>query len=128
MHLKVGATWIERFTVQFCIFSFTHTNKRRSSPKKKKEVKVLIAAHLGTLYSLLMNGISDDDLINVDKSHFVMNVNDSHKLSFAGETEVKYAEVVSGRKFLRWGLGCLKGNMGAFKLLSLYFRIRTGFI
>eukprot|EP00171_Calliarthron_tuberculosum_P003520 IDg3520t1 len=40
--------------------------------------------------------IDENDLGNADETHFLFNVDNGRTLGFAGQSEVKYADVVSG--------------------------------
>lgn len=40
--------------------------------------------------------MNDDDLSNASATHFVINVDNSRSLGFAGETDVRYADMVNG--------------------------------
>ena len=52
--------------------------------------------HLGVLQRGFGSGILDENLMeNVDKTHFVINLDNDHTLGFRGNTTIKYAEVVS---------------------------------
>lgn len=62
----------------------------------KEKIEVLVAAHLGKLCSLFENGMNDADVSNANETHFVINVDNSCTLGLAGETDVRYADVVNG--------------------------------
>jgi hypothetical protein len=52
---------------------------------------------LDVLQRGFQTGIFDENLIeNIDKTHFVVNVDNGRTLGFRGDTIVKYADVVSG--------------------------------
>lgn len=93
---NIEATWINSFTGRFRIVTCAHTGKHKSSPKKQGETEVSVAAHLRTLCRVFGNGMNDADLSNADETHFVINVDNGCTLGVAGETEDRYAGVVSG--------------------------------
>lgn len=94
--MKIDASWIKSFTARFRIVSRAHTGKHRSSPKKEEELELSVAVHLGTLCGMFSNGLCEDDVGNADETHFILNMDNGRTLGFACETEVRYADVVSG--------------------------------
>lgn len=55
-----------------------------------------VAIHLGNMSRMLRSGDFDEnDLSNVDETHFIFNMDDGRYLRFAGDSEVKYANTVS---------------------------------
>lgn len=56
-----------------------------------------MAVHLGTVYGLLFSGkLDENEVKNVNETHFIINADNGCTLGFGGDTEVKYADVLSG--------------------------------
>lgn len=67
------------------------------SHRKEEEIKLTIAAHLGTMSELFEgHRIEEKDIENANETHFLINVEDGKTLDFCGISEVKYADVGSG--------------------------------
>ncbi|RHY23144.1 hypothetical protein DYB25_007428 [Aphanomyces astaci] len=67
------------------------------SPAKKEHIEKTVAYHLGELQRGFASGDLDEDLLcNMDETHFVINEDNGRTLGFRGDSEVKYADVVSG--------------------------------
>lgn len=97
LHQKIDARWIQTFAERFRIVSRAHTGKPRLSPEKEMEIEIAAARHLGRMKKMLTSGKFDEcDIGNADETHFIINVDNGHTLGFMGDSEVKYADVVSG--------------------------------
>nr|KAE8934151.1 hypothetical protein PF009_g15863 [Phytophthora fragariae] len=73
------------------------TGKRQLSPEKTAEIEKSVAVHLGELKRGFDSGKYDENAIeNIDEAHFVIDFDNGKALGFGGETQVKYADVVSG--------------------------------
>ncbi|KAL3698368.1 hypothetical protein R1sor_012444 [Riccia sorocarpa] len=56
-----------------------------------------VAQHLGLLCGQFQSGRLDENLVeNIDETHFLINMDNGRTLGFRGDTQVKYADVVSG--------------------------------
>ena len=67
------------------------------SAAKQDHIEKTVAYHLGELRRGFESGDLNEDLLcNMDETHFVNNCDNGHTLGFCGDTEVKYADVVSG--------------------------------
>lgn len=97
LHEKVDSRWVQSFTERFRIVSRAHTGKYRMSPQKELEIEIDVSRHLGKLKRMLSSGEVDENNIgNADETHFVVNMDNGRTLGFAGSSDVKYADVVSG--------------------------------
>lgn len=97
LHLKIDRRWVQSFMERYRIVSRAHTGKHRASPAKEEDIEVSVAIHLGTVSGLMGSGEMDENNVeNADETHFVINVDNGRTLGFCGDTEVKYADVVSG--------------------------------
>lgn len=66
-------------------------------PAKIEFIERSIAYHLGILARGFRSGQLDENLQeNIDETHFIVNMDNKRTLSFRGDTEVKYANMVSG--------------------------------
>ncbi len=60
-------------------------------------MKKSVAYHLGQVKRDFETGVLDEDLVeNIDGTRFVINMDNGRTLCFAGDDNVKYADVVSG--------------------------------
>ena len=67
------------------------------SAVKQDHIEKTIAYHMGELRRGFESGDLNEGLLcNMDKTHFVINCDNGRTLGFRGDTEVKYADVVSG--------------------------------
>eukprot|EP00171_Calliarthron_tuberculosum_P022372 IDg22372t1 len=81
----------------FQIVSRALTGKLQTSPAKELFIEKEVAFHLGVLARQFRNKELDEiDVENADETHFVINIDNGRTLGFSGESEVKYADVVSG--------------------------------
>lgn len=78
----------------FRVLSRTHTRKPRFSPFKELEIETAVVAHLEMSITLPSGGyLEDNDVKNVDETHFFITIDMGRTLRFSGVTEVKYADV-----------------------------------
>lgn len=74
---------------------------KRLSPPKEFEIERAVPTHIFVLRKFIgIGGVDEKDVGNADETHFVINIDNGHKLGFSGETEVKYADVVAGREVM----------------------------
>ena len=77
---------------------------------------------MGVLQQALENGLFDKNLMeNVDKTHFVVNLDNSHILRFRRDTTVKYAEVVSGGNSITMVIKIYGGRESMIEMPMLIF-------
>lgn len=94
---KVNQRWVQSFMERFRIVSRAHTGKYKLSPAKELQLEVEVAKHLGEMQRMLSDGsVDENDLGNADETHFQVNMDNGRTLGFAGATDVKYSDVVSG--------------------------------
>ena len=79
------------------IVLLSQSGRLTCSPKKECEIKMHTAFNLGVLHRGFLSGAFDKNLMeNIDKTYFVVNMNNGRILGFRGDTSVSYTEVVSG--------------------------------
>ena len=67
------------------------------SLEKEQEIEMHTAHHLDVLQRGFQSGEFYEDLMdNLDKTHFLINVDNGRTLDFRGDSSVRYAEVVFG--------------------------------
>ncbi|KAF0767390.1 hypothetical protein AaE_002854, partial [Aphanomyces astaci] len=94
---KIKTRWIQQFMDVHDIVPRSQTGKLSLSPAKKEHIEKTVAYHLGELQRGFASGDLDEDLLcNMDETHFVINEDNGRTLGFRGDSEVKYADVVSG--------------------------------
>ena len=78
--------------------------------------------HLGVLQRGFRSGIFDENLMeNVDKTHFVVNLDNGRTLGFRGNTTVKYAKVVYGGESMRMVIRISGGRRSMIEAPILIF-------
>ena len=93
----VTRRWIQTFTNRHGIVSRSLTGNHQLSAAKQLFSGKEVAFHRGTLKRDFETGaIDENDVDNVDETHFMINMDNERTLGFSGESEVKYADVVSG--------------------------------
>jgi hypothetical protein len=94
---KLNPSWVQRFMDAHNIVLLSQRGKLSCSLGKELQIEMQAAHHLGVLQRGFQTGIFDENLIvNIDETHFVVNVDNGRTLGFRGDTTVKYADVVSG--------------------------------
>lgn len=89
--------WVERFMNANQIVSRVQTGKLRPSDKKIELIEREVAHHLGSMMREFQSGELDECVVfNADETHFVVDLNDGRTLAMKGDTDVKFADVVSG--------------------------------
>ena len=67
------------------------------SPAKRELIEREVAIHLGQISREFQSKtLNEDDVMNADETHFVINMHNHKTLCNRGDEEVKYADVVSG--------------------------------
>ncbi|KAI9911133.1 hypothetical protein PsorP6_009188 [Peronosclerospora sorghi] len=73
------------------------TGKLSCSPEKELQIEKTVAFHIGELHRGFTAGTLDENLIrNMNETHFVINFGNGSILRFRGDSDLKYADVVSG--------------------------------
>lgn len=94
-HIKL--LWISRFMAVNNIVSRTQTGKLMLSLAKGKIISCQVAFHLGQLSRDFSSGRHhEEDMLNSDETLFVIHLHTKNFLSYRGQQEIKYAEIVSG--------------------------------
>ena len=119
---KLTHCWIQQFMhIQNIVF-LSQTSRLTCSPEKKQEIEMQVAYHLGVLNRGFQDGTFDENLMeNIDKTHFVVNMDNGRTLGFCGDTTVKYAEVVSGGDSMTMVIRILGGRRSMIKAPMLIF-------
>ena len=92
------------------------------SPDKELQIEMQTAYHLGVLYRGFSSGEFDENLIeNLDKTHFVVNLDNGRTLGFQGDTTAKYAEVESGGESMTMVVRISGGRRATIKAPMLIF-------
>ena len=74
-----------------------HTGNRMVSAAKQDHIEKKVAYHMGeSRRGFESEDLNEYQLCNMDETHFVINCDKGRTLGFRGDTEVKYADVVSG--------------------------------
>jgi hypothetical protein len=63
---------------------------------------------------------------NIDKTHFVVNLDNGCTLGFRGDTSVKYAEVVSGRDSMTMVVRISRGQRSMIEAPMLILQMYIG--
>lgn len=129
-HIK--SAWVGRFMQINNVVVRAQTGKLLISPAKLEIIHRKVAYHLGELARDFRSGrLHEQDLFNADETHCVIHLHNSRTLAKRGESEVKYADVVSGDEgmtlMVLLGGGC-NAQMGVpmiiFKNASRSYPIR----
>ena len=97
LHTFITARSTQSFADRFGIVSRALTGKHKLSPAKIERLEKQVAYHLGVMARGFRSGELNEDCIeNADETHFVIDVDNVRTLGFSGESEVKYADSVSG--------------------------------
>ena len=94
---KITPRWITNFQEKSNIFYWKQCGKLSVSEDMQRQLEKSVAYHLGVVSRQFEEGLLDEDMCeNVDETHFIINMDNGKTLGFAGDTEVRYADVVSG--------------------------------
>ena len=94
---KLTPSWIQQFMHLYSIVLLSQRGRLSCSLEKELQIKRATTYHLGVLLRGLESEVFDDKLMeNVNKTHFIVNLDNGCTLEFRGDTTVKYAKVVSG--------------------------------
>ncbi|KAL3695584.1 hypothetical protein R1sor_009660 [Riccia sorocarpa] len=94
---RINHRWIQSFQEHFNIVHRAQSEKLMISPQKQVQIEMSVAQHLGLMCGQFQSGRLDENLVeNIDETHFLINMDNDRTLGFRGDTQVKYADVVSG--------------------------------
>ena len=97
LHTFITARFTQSFADRFGIVSRALTGKYKLSPANIERLEKQVAYHLGFMARGFRSGKLNEDCIeNVNETHFFFDVDNGRTLGFSGESEVKYADAVSG--------------------------------
>ncbi len=125
---KINYAWICRFTERFNIFVRMQTLKKQMSPSKTKHIEKSVPYHLGQVKRDFETGVLEDIIENNDETHFVINMDNGRALGFAGDDNVKYADVVSGGEGITMILRLTGGKRAQIKRVSSYLSTKVEII
>ena len=93
----VTKRWIQHFMQSNKIVSRSQTGKLMVSPAKQELIEREVAFHLGSLKRDFDAGVLNEaDIYKADETHFCIDQHDHRTLSRRSDSDVKYADVVSG--------------------------------
>lgn len=94
---KIDWRWVQVFMERHNIVIRKRSGKHQPSAAKVQFIERSVAYHLGEMQRAFESGeLDEDDVENIDETHFVINMDNGLTLGFAGDDDVKYADVVSG--------------------------------
>ena len=94
---KITFRWVQCFMERHSIVSRAQTGKLMVSKEKKIFLERSVAHYLGQVSRAFQKGELDENMVdNCDETHFVVNMDNGRTLGFKGDSQVKYADVVSG--------------------------------
>lgn len=89
--------WVRIFIKRFNVVSRTQSGKLQLGPAAQEMIEKRVAYFLGTVAREFMSGrLNEDDVENSNEAHFVVNYDNGKTLGFWEDSEVRYADVVSG--------------------------------
>ncbi|DBA02185.1 TPA: hypothetical protein N0F65_004820 [Lagenidium giganteum] len=93
---SVNARWVRTFCERHDVIIRHARGKLAVSEEKKTSIERSIAFHLGELKRKFDSGELDDDTpLNMDETHFIINMDNKTTLDFRGRSRIKYHDVVS---------------------------------
>ena len=124
---KMTNSWLQQFMFVHNIILLSQSKRLTCSPQKKREIEIHTTFHLGVLHRGFSNGTFNGNLMeNIDRTHFVVNMNDGRTLGFRGDITVSYAEVVSGRYSMTMVIRISGRQRSMIKVSILIFTNSTG--
>ena len=104
----------------------TQSGKLMVSPEKREEIDRSAVRHLGRMKRAFDSGELNEDLVfNMDETHFVVNMDDKKTLALKGDTEIKYADVVSGDEGISMVLRMSGGEHSRLTCPMLIFKNKS---
>jgi DDE superfamily endonuclease len=97
MEKIVNYAWISRFLDAHGLHSRCQSGKLQLSPEKTKKMERDVARYMGMLKRDFEAGVLDENCVeNGDETHFVVNMDNGRTVGAIGDSEIRYADVVSG--------------------------------
>jgi hypothetical protein len=122
---KLNYSWVQQFMDVHNIVLLSQRGKLSCSPGKEIQIEMQATHYLGVLQRDFQTGIFDENLIkNIDKIHFVINIDNGHILGFQGDTShtiVKYANVVSSGDSMTMVVRIFGGHQSLIEVLMFIF-------
>ena len=119
---KLTHRWKQQFTHVYNIVLLSQRGYLSCSPEKELQIERSTVYHLGVLKRGFETGLFDENLMeNIDKTHFVVNMDNDRTLGFWSDTLIKYAEVVLGRDSMTIVVQISKGRQSMIEAPMLIF-------
>lgn len=94
---RITESWMTSFCQHNNIVVRMATGKLSVDVAKQEMIDRSVAAHLGRVKRAFDRGDLEDDLVlNMDETHFLINMHNGKTMDFKGAKKVKYDDVVSG--------------------------------
>lgn len=118
----INAHWIQTFRERYDVVSRKLSGKLAVSVEKQSSTERAVAYYLGKVQQAFDSGVLDDDLVlNINETHFVINMDDEKTLEMKGATSVKYHDVVSGGEGVTLELTLRGKSRVSIEVLMLIF-------
>ena len=123
---KITHSFIQNFMVKNNIVYRMQSGRLSWSPDKGSHVKMLTAFHLGVVQRRFLSGEYHEEYIeNVDKKHFVINMDNGRTLGICGDQAMKYVDVVSRREAMTMVVCITGGRQATIKSTMIIFTNQT---
>lgn len=94
---RIDLHWVQTFLERHDVVTRKRCGKLAVSDEKQRSIERAVAYHLGVVKRAFEAGKLNEDLVlNMDATHFVVNMDDHKTLEKRGASTVKYHNVVSG--------------------------------
>ncbi|OWY97242.1 hypothetical protein PHMEG_00032280 [Phytophthora megakarya] len=94
---RLNVRWVQTFQDRFNIVQRKQAGKKQLSPQKQLQIEKEVAFHMGTLKRGFESGeFTNEQMVNMDETHFIVDMDNGKTLSFKGDEHVSYADVVAG--------------------------------
>ncbi|DAZ92636.1 TPA: hypothetical protein N0F65_003449, partial [Lagenidium giganteum] len=121
---KITPSWVQRFCERF--------REATSQYREREGIEKEVATHLDEMTRLFERDILEDDMVtNMDETHMLINRDNGVCLTFKGQENVSYQDVLSGGEGmtlavnLRGGINaCLEPSMMIFQKANRSYPIR----
>ena len=124
---KLTNSWLQQFMFVHNIVLLSQSGCLTCSPQKECKIEMHTAFHLGVLHRDFSKGTFDENLMeNIDKTHFVVNMNNGRTLGFRGDITVSYTEMVSGGDSMIMVIRISGGRRSIFEVSMLIFTNSNG--
>lgn len=115
--------FIQRFMARNQSFLRSQTERLPASRAQEKHIDKRVSFHLGSMKRGFESGLFDEDnMENVDETHFTFNMDNGNTLGFRRDVVIKYADVVSGRDPINMMVRLSGGRGGMIQPPMLIFK------